>query len=151
MYAQTGTLEEPFFGNKVKCILIVDDEPIIRVLCSKIFKGWRVLQAESGEDAIALLAQEEVDLVLTDVMMPYMSGLDLLRAIKERKPDQAVIIMTGLGDREVVLNALHGDADDFVSKPIDILQLQTTAEKVLQKKTAERGIAPPQTHGQLEI
>jgi signal transduction histidine kinase len=115
-------------------ILIVDDEPIIRALCSKALKGWHTLEAENGEEAMSLLAEKEVDLVLSDVMMPYMSGLDLLRAIKERKPDQTVIIMTGLGDRDVVLNALHADADDFISKPINILQLQTTIDKVLQKK-----------------
>ena len=79
-----------------------------------------------------VLAREEVDVVLTDVMMPQMNGLDLLRAIKERTPDQPVIVMTGYADKEVVLKALKADADDFISKPINLLQLKTTIDKVLE-------------------
>jgi signal transduction histidine kinase len=134
LYQRQGEFRENLPGTEAGSVLIVDDEAIIRSLCSKAFPGWRILQAENGEQALALLAGQDVDLVLTDVMMPTMNGLDLLRAIKERQPHQAVIIMTGLGDREVVLKALQADADDFVSKPLHPLQLQTTVATVLQKK-----------------
>jgi len=117
-----------------RSILIVDDEDVIRDLCVKVLRGYRTLQASDGEEALQLLSREEVDVVLTDVMMPQMNGLDLLRAIKERTPDQAVIVMTGYADKEVVLKALKADADDFISKPINLLQLKTTIDKVLEKK-----------------
>jgi len=116
-----------------RSILVVDDEDVIRDLCAKALRGYHVLQAPSGEEALRILAREEVDVVLTDVMMPQMNGLDLLRAIKEKTPDQAVIVMTGYADKEVVLKALKADADDFISKPINLLQLKTTIDKVLEK------------------
>jgi len=116
------------------CILLVDDEPIIRELCSKVLDGYRVIQAGSGEEALQIIGREPVDVVLTDVMMPVMSGLDLLQAVKERKPTQAVVVMTGFADKETILQALKADADDFITKPINLLQLRTTIAKVLERK-----------------
>ena len=117
-----------------RCILMVDDESVIRELCARVLKGYRVLQATSGEEALEILSRETVDLVLTDVMMPGMNGLDLLRAVKEREPNQVVVVMTGYADKEIILRALKADADDFISKPINLLQLKTTIDKVLEKK-----------------
>jgi YesN/AraC family two-component response regulator len=107
LFQQKDISQTEFLGSKEASILIVDDEPITRALCGKALEDFHIVQAQNGHEAMAVLAEREVDLVLSDVIMPYMSGLDLLRAIKERKPDQTVIIMTGLGDREVVLNALR--------------------------------------------
>ncbi len=120
--------------RKGRPILVVDDEPVIRDLCVQALTGYRVYQAENGEAALGLLEREPVDLVLTDVMMPLMDGMELLRRIKEREPNQAVIVMTGFSEKEVILRALKLDADDFISKPINLLQLRTTLDKVLQKK-----------------
>jgi len=117
-----------------RCILVVDDESVLRELCTRVLKGYRVLQAASGEEALGILARETVDLVLTDVMMPDMNGLDLLRTVKEEEPNQVVVVMTGYADKEVILRALKADADDFISKPINLLQLKTTIDKVLEKK-----------------
>jgi len=115
-------------------ILVVDDEAVIRDLCGKVLKGYRVLEAENGEDALELLDREDVDLVLTDVMMPRMNGLDLLREAKTRDPNRAVVVMTGYAEKDIILRALKSDADDFISKPINLLQLKTTIDKVLEKK-----------------
>jgi signal transduction histidine kinase len=115
-------------------ILIVDDETVIRDLCTQALKGYRVLQAADGEEALRVLAQESVDVILTDVMMPRMNGLDLLREVKEREPNQVVVVMTGYADKEIVLRALKADADDFINKPINLLQLKTTIDKALEKK-----------------
>lgn len=117
-----------------RSILVVDDEAVIRDLCVRALKGYRTLQAENGEAALKILQQEEIDLVLTDVMMPRMNGLDLLLAAKEREPNQAVVVMTGFTDKEIILRALKADADDFISKPINLLQLKTTIDKVLERK-----------------
>jgi len=118
-----------------RCILIVDDESVIRDLCIKALRGYRTLQAANGEEALRVLAQERVDVILTDVMMPQMSGLDLLMSVKESEPNQVVVVMTGYADKDVILRALKADADDFISKPINLLQLKTTIDKVLEKKT----------------
>jgi len=115
-------------------ILVVDDEAVIRELCAKVLKGYRVLEAENGEEALDLLDREDVDIVLTDVMMPQMNGLDLLKEAKARNPNQAVVVMTGFAEKDIILRALKSDADDFISKPINLLQLKTTIDKVLEKK-----------------
>lgn len=115
-------------------ILIVDDESIIRELCARTLRGYRVLHAENGQQALQVLEHHDVDLVLADVMMPVMNGLDLLQQVKERDPGQLVIVMTGFADKEIVLRALKSQADDFIQKPINLLQLRTTIDKALEKQ-----------------
>ncbi len=115
-------------------VLVVDDEEVIRDLCTRALKSYNVIEAGTGAEALELLAREEVDVVLTDIMMPHTSGIELLQEIKRRQPNQAVIVMTGYADKEIILKALKADADDFISKPINLLQLRTTIDKVLEKK-----------------
>lgn len=115
-------------------ILIVDDEAIIRDLCSRALPNYRTLQAGTGTEALQVLQREQVDLILTDVMMPGLNGLDLLQTVKEHTPNQAVVIMTGFAEKEIILRALKAEADDFISKPINLLQLKTTIQKVLERK-----------------
>ena len=117
-----------------RCILVVDDEAVIRDLCTRILKGYRIFQAADGDEALAVLARHPVDVILTDVMMPQMGGLELLHSVKEKAPNQAVVIMTGYADKETILRALKADADDFISKPINLLELKTTIDRVIEKK-----------------
>ena len=119
-------------------ILIVDDEEIIRDLCARALKDYRTLQAQNGHDALKIMERQEVDLVLVDIMMPIMNGLDLLLQIKERDPSQLVIVMTGYADKDIILRALKAHADDFIQKPINLLQLKTTISKALEKKALHR-------------
>jgi signal transduction histidine kinase len=115
-------------------ILIVDDETAIRDLCARALAGYRVLQAGNGQEALEILAHEDVAMVLTDIMMPVMNGLDLLARIKEKVPNQVVVVMTGFGDKEIILRALKSGADDFIQKPINLLQLKTAITQSLGKK-----------------
>lgn len=124
-----------------KSILIVDDEAIIRDLCIRALKGYRVLEARNGEDALAVFAKGGVDVILTDVMMPGMDGIELLRRLKEIEPTVVVIVMTGFAEKDVILNALKADADDFISKPVNLLQLKTAVDKALVKKALKEEIA----------
>lgn len=121
-------------------ILVVDDEAIIRDLCSRALKDFRVLQAENGREALRIYSRETVDLILVDVMMPIMNGLDLLQQVKERDPEQLVIVMTGYADKDIILRALKADADDFINKPINLLQLKTSIQNALEKKTLHRAL-----------
>lgn len=127
---ETGQLRQ----ESGRCILVVDDEQVIRELCSKALRGYRILQAADGAEALSILEKETVDVVLTDIMMPHISGLDLLKTIKEREPNQVVVVMTGYADKEIILRALKTDADDFISKPINLLQLKTAVDKAIEKK-----------------
>jgi len=115
-------------------ILVVDDEEVIRDLCARALSDYRILQAENGRDALDLLGSERIDLILVDVMMPLMNGLDLLLKVKELDPDQLVIVMTGYADKEIILRALKADADDFIQKPLSLLQLKSSVQKALEKR-----------------
>ena len=119
-------------------LLIVDDEEIIRDLCARALKDYRILQADNGQEALKILDQQEVDLVLADIMMPIMNGLDLLQQVKERDPTQLVIVMTGYADKDIILRALKARADDFIQKPINLLQLKTTISKSMEQKALRR-------------
>ena len=136
--------------HQPKTILCVDDEPIIRNLCGEVLENYRVLQAGDGLEALRILETEEVDLVLSDVMMPNLDGLELLQKVKGEQPDQAVILMTGYSDRNLILNALKAGADDFINKPINILQLSTTVEKVFEKQKLRLELADLKRTDQLK-
>jgi signal transduction histidine kinase len=116
-------------------ILVVDDEPVIREMCERVLKNYTVVQAGTCEDALRIFEAERVDLILTDIQMPGRSGIDLLKQVKSIDPTAVVIIMTGFSDKEVILNALKEDADDFINKPLNFLQMETAIEKALERKT----------------
>lgn len=126
---------------KKKTLLVVDDEPIICQLCARALNNFDVIQAGDGREALNMVENHDVDMVLSDVMMPNMSGLDLLRTLKRQQPDLAVILMTGYTEKEVILQALKAGADDFISKPINLLQLRTTVDKVLDKLVLRKELA----------
>lgn len=124
-----------------KTILIVDDEAVIRDLCARALASYEVLQAADGEEALKLFERGGIDVILTDVMMPKVNGIELLKKIKEREPTLVVIIMTGYADKELILQALKEDADDFITKPLNLLQLKSAVEKALVKKALKEEIA----------
>lgn len=126
---------------KQNTLLCVDDEPIIRELCMNVLDDDHVLLAKDGLEALKILETVEIDLVLSDVMMPNLDGLELLQKIKQERPDQAVVLMTGYSDKELILQALKAGADDFINKPINILQLSTTVAKVLEKQKIRQELA----------
>ncbi len=128
-------------GTHPGSVLIVDDESIIRDLCEKALRGYTVFQAGCSRDALRIYKQETIDLVLTDVMMPGDSGLDLLRQIKEFDPNAAVVIMTGFSEKDIILRALKDGADDFINKPLNMLQLKTSVEKTLLRKSLKEELA----------
>ena len=130
LLGQPQLLQEP----ERPTILVVDDEEVIRDLCVRALLDYRVVEAENGQAALEFLAQESVDLILVDVMMPVMNGLDVLMQIKERDPEQLVVVMTGYADKEIILRALKADADDFIQKPLNLLQLKSTIDKALEKR-----------------
>ena len=124
-----------------RSILIVDDEAIIRDLCKKALKGYRVLEAGDGEEALQLFEKGGVDVILTDVMMPRMDGIELLKRIKEKDPTLVVVVMTGFAEKDIILNALKADADDFITKPLNLLQLKTAVDRAVAKKALKEEIA----------
>lgn len=124
-----------------KTILIVDDEPVIRDLCVRVLHDYNMVEAADGDEALEIFSRGGIDVILTDVMMPKMDGLELLKRLKEREPTVVVIIMTGYADKDLILKALKADADDFITKPLNLLQLKSAIDKALVKKALKEEIA----------
>lgn len=116
-------------------VLLVDDEPgILKVLgISLADRGYRVLTAESGEDALHLFHDARPSIVLTDIKMPGIDGIELLKDIKKESPDTEVIMITGHGDLELAIKSLKHDASDFITKPIHDEALDIALKRALEK------------------
>ena len=108
-------------------ILLVDDEEGIRKVLgiSLMDLGYQVFTAADGEDALAVFRKHRPPIVLTDIKMPRMDGIDLLQHIKAESPDTEVIMLTGHGDMELAIKCLKLEATDFITKPIndDVLEI----------------------------
>jgi two-component system, NtrC family, response regulator AtoC len=115
-------------------VLIVDDEDLIRwSLRQKITNwGYQVSEAPTGQAAIDLVEKEEPDLVLLDIRLPDLNGLDVLRSIKEKRPAVVVIMMTAYGVLEEAVTALRLGAYDFVAKPLNFDELSVTVGNALE-------------------
>lgn len=126
---------DPVDGPKAS-ILVVDDEDFIReIICRKLTgSGFACDAAPSAEDALAKISQNGYDCVLSDIHMPGMSGVDLLRRIKLQNPDLAVILVTGAPDIDAALEAMRLGADDHLSKPLNLAALEMTVDRALEKK-----------------
>ena len=102
-------------------ILLVDDEEGIRIVLGISLRdmGYRVVTAENGQEALRIFKKESPAIVLTDIKMPEMDGIELLRRIKEHNPDTEVIMITGHGDMDLAIKSVKYAATDFVAKPIN--------------------------------
>ena len=121
-------------------ILLVDDEAIIRkTLAGKLSdEGFTVLAADGGASALAYLATTKISLVITDLMMEGMNGIQVLEAVKANNPETAVIILTGYGDLTSAIDALRLGADDYLLKPCDLNELLFRMHKCLEKQTLKQ-------------
>jgi two-component system, NtrC family, response regulator PilR len=115
--------------------LIVDDEQGIRQLLTLVFEraGHQVRAAENGRRALEMLRAEPADLIISDVKMPDIGGIELLSAARELLPDVAVVMMTAFATVETAREAFKLGADDFIQKPFDVEELKLIAAKALEK------------------
>lgn len=133
--------QSPHQERQGKTVLIVDDEAVIRDLCKRVLHDYHIVEAGDGAEALEIFMRGGIDVILSDVMMPKMDGIELLKTLKEREPTMVVIIMTGFADKELILKALKADADDFITKPLNLLQLKSAIDKALVKKALKEEIA----------
>jgi len=117
-------------------ILIVDDEQIIRESASFILKkeGFLVEEAANGRAAYELFVEKSYDLVITDLEMPEMKGMELLEKIKELSPQTIVIIITAYGSMETAIAALRKGANDYILKPIEFDELTIKIRRLLEHR-----------------
>ncbi|MBI1318135.1 MAG: response regulator [Candidatus Hydrogenedens sp.] len=116
-------------------LLIVDDDEDLRGSLSRYFRvlGYGVHEAPNGAEALRLLDREQVQVVISDIMMPVMDGIDLLRAIKKEHPMVHVIMITGYVTMDNALACMRLGADTLVFKPIeDFTALESAVEKAVE-------------------
>ena len=118
-----------------RVILIVEDDPnvgeSIRSFLEK--RGYSILLASNGKEALPLFRQEMVDLVITDLVMPKMDGMALLEAVKKLKPETEVIVISAQGTIEKAVQAMKMGAFDFIEKPVEEAKLLSVVESALLK------------------
>ena len=133
-------------------LLVVDDSETNRDLLSRRLerKGYRVLTAESGPQALEIVSRERVDVVLLDIMMPGMNGMDVLRALRRtHSPEELTVIMvTAKTESEDIVDALEEGANDYVVKPIDFpVCLARVQAQLRLRRGAPAAPAKPETIG----
>lgn len=120
-------------------ILIAEDEPLIlQTLELKLKKeGFEVIGCVDGLDAIQKIDSEKPDLIITDIMMPYMSGLEVVRKVKQDNGgrDIPVIVLSTMGQENIVEEAFDLGADDYLKKPFSLSELTIRIKKLSRKKT----------------
>ena len=124
-------------------ILLVDDEPGIRTVLGITLKdaGYDVVSAETAEDALKRFEEDQPSIVVTDIKMPGMDGVELLKEIKKRSPETEVVMITGHGDMSLAIESLKHDAADFVTKPINGDVLEASLRRVEEKLNLKRELA----------
>jgi two-component system response regulator AtoC len=127
-------------GSPLKRVLVVDDEPMIVTLLSTVFreKGWDVAEARSGSDGIDQLERGRFDVILTDLVMPGDTGMDLLRAAKEIHPDVEVILMTGYATADTAIEAMRNGAFHYIMKPLKTEEVVNLVEKAYSQGQLQR-------------
>lgn len=116
-------------------ILFMEDEEIIREVLSEYLKmaGYQVTQVEDGQTALDHLLNEDYDLAILDIMVPQISGIEVLKAVHQQKPDLPIIMLTALGDEKTQVEAFNLQADDFIIKPASPIILLKRIETVLRR------------------
>ena len=119
-----------------KQVLIVDDEPNLRkILSAQLSRdGYDVLTAEDGEQGLAQLKEHHIDLVITDLKMPKVDGMTLLKRALEEEPDLPIILITAHGTIDTAVEALKAGAFDFVTKPFDKDEVRQIVSKALKTR-----------------
>ncbi|MGD1087139.1 MAG: response regulator [Verrucomicrobiota bacterium] len=162
MRDETMSIESRSFKRR-GTLLVVDDEEGVRESMRVIFEDeYDLFMAEDGVTAIKLAQENDIDVVVTNIHMPGMSGIELLKPLKYRRPDIEVIMMTGMDTTDTRRMALRLGACDFINKPFDATTIRAAVSKAMQRRTLESEITaaqkksssntekipdqPPQTH-----
>lgn len=123
-------------GDKDVRILVVDDSPEPREICQRILRreGYGVQSVDSAKKALEELKATRFDLVITDLKMPEMDGMTLLKKVKEIDPKICVIVMTGYPDEESKAKAIELGASGYLAKPLDVSELVAIVKDRLEHR-----------------
>ena len=116
-----------------KTILVVDDEQNVRQLICKVLEkeGFTVLTACNGSEGLEVFHKNSIDLIISDIKMPEMSGIEFLHKVKEEEPGIGFILITAFATTETAIDAIRSGAQDYITKPFDLKEIVTTVRKIL--------------------
>jgi two-component system response regulator (stage 0 sporulation protein F) len=123
-----------------KKILIVDDQMGVRRLLHEVFKneGYKTYMAENGREAVEYANEKRPDMVLLDMKLPGMNGLEIFEKLKEIIPDAIFIMMTAYGEMESIQKAMNMGAVCYFLKPFDIIELKEKVAKLFESENSKR-------------
>lgn len=123
----------------MKSILIIDDDPLIRKTLSAHLaaKNYEIISAETGEEGLQKFIEFNPDLVILDIRLPDIDGLETLKSIKSENKNASIIIMTAYDDMKTTIEAIKSGAFEYLVKPLDYVELDITIEKAFQVKNLE--------------
>ena len=124
--------------DRVRKILVVDDDiDIVRIVSAMLEgRGWDVHTAVSGEEALEEVRRNPPDLLLLDIMMPRMNGIEVLRKVREIAPSTSIVMITAFGDVETYLDSMDLGACEYVNKPFEHEELISTITRCLAPQHA---------------
>ncbi|MHB9154271.1 MAG: helix-turn-helix domain-containing protein [Endomicrobiales bacterium] len=132
-------------------ILLVDDDEDFRTEFRESLEEYDVLEVDSGQKALDLLRKpNEIDLVILDVVMPGLSGTEVLKEMRRIAPNLGIIMLTGYGSKDTAIEALRSDADDYIEKPMDIDKIKQVIDKVLDARKAHYEVTVTGAKGKVE-
>jgi DNA-binding NtrC family response regulator len=125
-----------------RSILLIDDDPHLLGALTQFFErlGWMVSRALDGRSGLALYDRDAPDLVLTDLEMPGLSGLQVVDVLRARDPQALVLVLTGHGDVATAVEAMRLGAENFLTKPVDLQHLEVAVERAYEKATLRRRV-----------
>src|ERR1700694_1029689 len=129
---QTGAQSPPTVSERV---LIVEDDAAARVGLVQLVKSWGFLaeSASDGEDALVKVTSFRPSIVISDLVMPWMDGLALLRALQSQDADVTTLLLTAMGTVETAVEAMKEGAYDYLTKPVDIQRLKILLDKIVER------------------
>lgn len=128
-------------------ILIVDDEESIRYILQRVLasEGYECTVASNGKEALKKAGKQDFDVVLLDIKMPKLSGMEVLPRIVAKHPDTCVVMTTAVVDMPTALTALNLGAYDYLTKPFNLDELSTRIEEVLERRKLVRKKEPAES------
>ncbi|MFA5156092.1 MAG: response regulator [Candidatus Omnitrophota bacterium] len=133
-------------------ILIVDDTESIRKIFVTAFDEYRMITAANGQEALSILNRpNDVGLVVLDVMMPGINGLELLKEIKQANPRSKVVIMTAYSSKDIAVEALRSNADDYIEKPFDIDEVKKMFDRLLKQSGYGESAGRPVQNDKIQL
>ena len=140
-------------ANRTEKILVIDDEhgtlSMLRLLLGAL--GYSVFTADGGEKGLKIFRDQSPPIVLTDIRMPGMDGMEVLKQIKQIDGDAEVIVITGHGDMDMAVQALHLNASDFINKPIQKQALEIALRRAQEKIQLKRQLRDYTRHLEMKV